>query len=191
MAPLKKTIRIALFRHSYAGFTLIELLVVVLIIGILASIAAPQYQKAVEKSRATHALTLLKSLGQAQEAYYMTNGTYATSFDVLDVNFPPGWTGTSERSGSTDPHTNQQWNLYIQTNPDLEGTLLMFRATGPYAWAGFVYRPDHILSEIDRGKGITCIESVASFQKNPNDYCVKLFRGTLYKTNSARHYTLP
>ena len=155
MAPLKKTIRIALFRHSYAGFTLIELLVVVLIIGILASIAAPQYQKAVEKSRATHALTLLKSLGQAQEAY------------------------------------NQQWNLYIQTNPDLEGTLLMFRATGPYAWAGFIYRPDHILSEIDRGKGITCIESVASFQKNPNDYCVKLFRGTLYKTNSARHYTLP
>ena len=67
------------------GFTLIELLVVVLIIGILAAVAVPQYQKAVIKSEAMQGITLLRSVKQASQNYYLTNGTYPTKFEYLDI----------------------------------------------------------------------------------------------------------
>lgn len=68
------------------GFTLIELLVVVLIIGIFAAVALPQYQKAVEKSRVANRYPLLKSLITAEEAYFAANGTYTCDFSQLDIN---------------------------------------------------------------------------------------------------------
>ena len=70
------------------GFTLIELLVVVLIIGILSSVALPQYTKAVEKSRATQAMTLVKSVADAQKIYYLANGKYTDKFEDLDIGMP-------------------------------------------------------------------------------------------------------
>ena len=73
------------------AFTLIELLVVVLIIGILAAIALPQYQKAVMKARFTRLKPLVESLSTAQTEYYLANGTYSSDFESLAISLPNGY----------------------------------------------------------------------------------------------------
>ena len=76
------------------GFTLIELLVVVLIIGILAAVALPQYQKTVDKSRLVQLMVINKAIREAEERYYLANGDYTNDMRVLDLEF-----AATEKSG--------------------------------------------------------------------------------------------
>ncbi|MGB2578706.1 type II secretion system protein G [Elusimicrobium simillimum] len=87
------------------GFTLIELLVVVLIIGILAAIALPQYTKAVEKSRAAEALVVLKSMQDAVDIFFMENGENPTSVEDLSITVP-GTVVTKTFGGDYDTKAN-------------------------------------------------------------------------------------
>lgn len=125
------------------GFTLIEILVAVLIIGILAAIALPQYQAAVLKSRYMQAVTLASALRKAQDVYYMTHGVYATKMTALDIN-PTGCkiqTGGGScaadtyvcfvSDGSTDSNGKLKGGAYCQ----LRGTAyLAYSADPKYKW---------------------------------------------------------
>jgi len=71
------------------GFTLLELLVVVLIIGILAAIALPQYQLAVGKAKFATIKTITRNVQDAVQRYYLVNGTYSSSIlKKLDIDLP-------------------------------------------------------------------------------------------------------
>ena len=70
------------------GFTLLELLVVVLIIGILAAIALPQYRSAVDKSRYVALMDITRALAEANERFYLLHNKYSTDFTELDINIP-------------------------------------------------------------------------------------------------------
>lgn len=91
---------------SKSAFTLIELLVVVLIIGILAAIAVPQYQKAVEKARAAEVITWIGNAKKAVNIWLLAEGGLpAEGEDIaflkdggLSIDLTTGLNCSSERS---------------------------------------------------------------------------------------------
>ena len=104
-------------QRNKKGFTLIELLVVILIIGVLAAVALPQYSTAVEKSRATEALALMNAVAGAAERYYFQKDAWPTSFTQLDIEVPIFPSSTKQYGGK-----------YFRLNMYTEGSGIVIQA---------------------------------------------------------------
>lgn len=74
------------------GFTLVELLLVMVVLGVLATIAIPKFNKTRERAFVSSMKSDLRNLATAQEAYYSegNNFRYTTSLGALGLQVSSG-----------------------------------------------------------------------------------------------------
>ena len=79
-------------RRHMRGITLIELMIVVVIVGILAMIAFPNYQEFTARAKRNEARAALLRLATNQERFYLNNNTFTQDLTALGFSATPTWT---------------------------------------------------------------------------------------------------
>lgn len=174
------------------GFTLIELLVVMLIIGILASIAIPQYQKAVWKSRAATLMTYAKAVGEAQGRYFLATGEYTDNLDDLDIDmqkvstiasncgvYAVGWGAAP--AAATGFCVNDYACICFNQHTATHRAELAYFKKGPYKNAGFVW--NHSMIGLTKGTLYCKGTQFEGYGPSGGEFCKNLFGLTTTKSD--------
>lgn len=180
------------------GFTLIELLVVVLLIGILASVALPQYTKAVLKSRSAKYLATIKTVYEAQQTYYMANGSYAHAYEDLDIvpslpNKPASAYCAMYTASNDASRADNDFVVTLNNNANADISTFVAGAfiRGDYACGGFKIPLRDFAGGLSAGN-LYCYEHASYFKKEAGYFCQKLYGATYVTTwQSCRYYKMP
>ncbi|AWM60550.1 prepilin-type N-terminal cleavage/methylation domain-containing protein [Stutzerimonas stutzeri] len=112
-------------RYKARGFTLIEVMIVVVIIGILASIALPNYRQYVIRSNRTAAQAQMLDIANRQQHFLLANRAYADAAALTASGF--------SLSGEVSPHYSFDVTVGSGTVPSY---LITFTAIGSQASDG-------------------------------------------------------
>ncbi len=162
--PMRGKVGGARMRGLVRGFTLIELLVVVLIIGILAAVALPQYQKAVEKSRIAEVKMNLANIERIYHLCVLQKGADSTDcnehlFSTADIQLSGELTEFCTPAALECIQT-KDWTYYQDMDFPSEPSAVRNNSGSPYPPLAYIQK--------EEGK-YSCVNGEAS-----NDYCNKL-----------------
>lgn len=106
-------LKILLNKNQHRGFTLIHLLVIMLVMGILAALALPNFLGCGNKAKQSESKTYVGALNRGQQAYYIEKGKFSNSIPALGVGIQ---TSTVNYQYSTKTTTRAAFNYGIPKN---------------------------------------------------------------------------
>lgn len=136
------------------GFTLIEILVVVLIIGVLAAIALPQYQYVVARAKFGQLLIATRAIAEAQTRYILVHGKKTLDLSELDIDIEGG---TYEKNKTKNDRIAFNWGKCSMTT-DTDRGFIACSMRKPYIGYFYPLELGTLASQI----GKTCCASASS-----------------------------